>query len=432
VLLGAPLTLAATDRVLLKKLAELKLLCSRALLLDSHDAFFILKNCLSIPRLMYTLRSAPCYESGILHSYDSTIATALSTILNIQLDANSALQCSLPVRYGGLGVRRTEQLSVSAYLASAHGSSALVADILGISATDFLTSSIVNQAKHHWEASASQPSTIVTQTFQQKVWDQPIINKLVDNLIKDAAGTSLGRLLAVSSPHAGDWLNAIPMSPIGLKLSNEHFRCAEALRLGTPIYHPHKCSCGAQADCYGSHGLSCRRSAGRFSRHAQVNEILKRSLASTNVPSQLEPARLSRSDGKRSDGMTFTPWTTGRCLVWDFTCVHTLAGSNMPLCVAGPSKVAEKAEAAKQRKYSTLNQTYIFMPVAIETLGAVGPLSTQLLNKIGRLITTTTGNSQAPSFLWQSIMMAVQRGNAISTLGTLPQAANNFDNFYSV
>ena len=36
---------------------------SRLLLIDFHPAVFLLRNCFSIPKLLYILRSSPCNES---------------------------------------------------------------------------------------------------------------------------------------------------------------------------------------------------------------------------------------------------------------------------------------------------------------------------------------------------------------------------------
>jgi len=54
----------------------------------------------------------------------------------------------------------------------------------------------------------------------------------------------------------------------------------------------------------GHYGLSCRRSAGRQSRHHAGNAILAHTLRSACVPDMLEPPGLIRGDGKRLDGMT--------------------------------------------------------------------------------------------------------------------------------
>ena len=68
---------------------------------------------------------------------------------------------------------------------------------------------------------------------------------------------------------------------------------------------------GTDIDILGTHGLSCRYSKGRHSRHAAVNDIIKRSLESAKVPCHLEPVGLYRCDGKRPDGASVVPWRGG-------------------------------------------------------------------------------------------------------------------------
>ncbi len=73
-----------------------------------------------------------------------------------------------------------------------------------------------------------------------------------------------------------------------------------------------------------------------------MNDLIKRALASADVPAMLEPCSLSRDDGKRPDGLTIMPWANGRCLVWDFTCPHTLAASHLNKAVLGPGAVGQR------------------------------------------------------------------------------------------
>ena len=62
----------------------------------------------------------------------------------------------------------------------------------------------------------------------------------------------------------------------------------------------------------GHHGLSCRRSGGRISRHQSANKIFHRALVSGGIPEVLEPVGVAREDGKRPYGMSLIPWEEGR------------------------------------------------------------------------------------------------------------------------
>ena len=59
------------------------------------------------------------------------LCSTLSSIMNIHLDSeSSSLQASLPVKAGGIGIRRATQLAPSAFLASAAGCSSIIRQIL--------------------------------------------------------------------------------------------------------------------------------------------------------------------------------------------------------------------------------------------------------------------------------------------------------------
>ena len=171
-------------------------------------------------------------------------------------------------------------------------------------------------------------------------------------------------------------------------------------------------------DEFATHGLSCRFSRGHHSRHAAVNDIVQRSLAAAKVPSHLEPSGLYRSDGKRPDGATIVPWKMGKLLVWDVTCVDTLAPSHRVLATRGAGVVADEAEHHKKLKYSNLDSTPLFTPVAIETLGAMGKEALSFLKELGYRILASTCEPQAYQLLVQRGAVAVQRGNAAAVLGT--------------
>jgi len=188
----------------------------------------------------------------------------------------------------------------------------------------------------------------------------------------------------------------------------------------------------AQAiDTSGTHGLSCRQSAGRHARHRAVNDLIKFALASADVLARLEPSTLSRDDGKRPDVFSTAPWKEGRCLVWDFPCPDTLAASHLDQAVSGPGAVATEAEARKRFKCSSLAAMYYFVLVAVETLGALGDEVAQFISDLGRRIAATAAEPRSVAFLFQRLSVAVQRGNAACVTGTCAPSAKLDDIFIS-
>ena len=92
--------------------------------LYAHDALCLLRHVFSLPKMLYTLRTSPCFLSPELELFDQLQRKLFGSITNIDLFASDRAwtQASLPVCSGGLGIWSVAQLT-SAFLASAAGSS---------------------------------------------------------------------------------------------------------------------------------------------------------------------------------------------------------------------------------------------------------------------------------------------------------------------
>ena len=141
-------------------------------------------------------------------------------------------------------------------------------------------------------------------------------------------------------------------------------------------------------------------------------------MSAAHVSSRLEPTGLLRSDGRRPDGATLAPWKSGCLLVWDVTCPDTFALSYRAHVTQEPGKVAATAEERKSEKYRGLPPGHMFSPIAIETLGAIGPKSLALLKDLRRRIRSELGEPKSTEYLLQWLSVAVQRGNSISVLAS--------------
>ena len=435
VLLGASIgSTEEIDSTLSRKVAEFQRLTSRLKQLNAHDAFFLLKNCFSLPKLQYVLRCAPCFNSQVLHRYDNMIRDTLQSILNVELTDSAWQQATLPVKNGGIGIRLATQVALPAFLSSIASSTDLIIQLLPsrLHCSAGVNDQLFTAAVEQWKVCAGQnqlPQLII----HQKAWDTPLIGVAMERVLSAAPNqVGISRLIAAAAPYSGAFLQALPCSAVGTRLDDVTLRIAVALRLGAPVCAPHTCICGATVDSSGVHGLSCRKSAGRHLRHSALNDLVKRALATAEVPSRLEPSSLSRSDGKRPDGITMMPWKQGRCLVWDVTCPDTLAPSHLNQAVTGPGVVATAAEARKQLKYEVISRTYNFSPIAIETFGALGEEALEFFKDLATRIKNVTKESRAFEFLMQRLSVSMQRGNAVCVLGTLVhyQSTSNLDDIF--
>src|ERR1700744_5557947 len=101
-----------------------------------------------------------------------------------------------------------------------------------------------------------------------------------------------------------------------------------------------------------------------------MNDTIKRGFNSAEVPARLEPEGLSGGDGKRPDGMTLVPWSNGKILLWDATCIDTLAPSYVAKSAQKSGSAAKIAVRGKRNLYKDLiEQNFLFIPFAVETLG---------------------------------------------------------------
>ena len=146
----------------------------------------------------------------------------------------SWLKASLPSSRGGINLCSAVLHAPAALIASSHSSKSLVEDILGFSPgpSPYMNAAIVAIAavavRPHWTSLDE-----VDVPVRQGVLLHAIDEALYQNLLSTAPSIR-SRALALSSglPHAGDWLNVVPSSPLGLHLHDKKFRSYLCYLLG--------------------------------------------------------------------------------------------------------------------------------------------------------------------------------------------------------
>jgi len=250
--LGAPLsTGSAMSDCLQARRDDLTRAVKRLKLLSAHDALVLLKNSLSAPKLLHTLRSACCVDHDLLKAFDDELRSGVSSICNVSLTDDEWLQASLPVRNGDLGLRRVSSLASSAFLASAVGTRQLQNHILH-------RTHQTHDDTYDWCLAARVSLGIAlpedSNTHRQRIWDKAVVDSEYDRLLsKYTDPYHRARLLAAAAPHSGDWLHTLPISACGLHLEDSATRVAVGLCFGCAICETHPRPCGSMVDPLGQH-----------------------------------------------------------------------------------------------------------------------------------------------------------------------------------
>ena len=146
------------------------------------------------------------------------------------------------------------------------------------------------------------------------------------------------------------------------------------------------------------------------------------------VQSTKESAGLTRSGGKRPNGVKLIPWAKGRCLTWDvtvadtFATLHTIASTSYL-----PGAAAELAVTLKKQKRAALSLTHEFVPIAIETSRIFNSEGWDFVKKIGSRLSNALSNEKETAYLFQRISVAIQRGNSISFSESFEQCDNKWE-----
>ena len=119
-------------------------------------------------------------------------------------------------------------------------------------------------------------------------------------------------------------------------------------------------------------------------------------------------------DGKRPDGATLLPWKNGRCATWDVTVTDTMSQSYLHNTSRTAGAAAETTAGNKTAKYVLLMQTCVFVPIAVETMGAINSNGLEFIGDLGRRITQVTDDTRESAFLFQGLSVLIQRYNAVA------------------
>ena len=384
----------------------------------------LLRSCLSLPKLMYTLRTArPAVLEDAYRRFDAIQRAALDDILDSSLTDSAWTQATLPVSMGGLGLRSAYEHSPAAYLSSLVQTKEIVDSLLG----DFAFRQDLDASLSLFRSSVTSlpPSSIASLDpangdFSQKHLSYLIDSDILTYQLKDAQAKgdsrTSARLLSLGLPQAGAFLNAIPNPNFGLSLIPENFRISICYRLGLPVYSfPHQCpACGKDSDIFGDHTIVCATEYERIHRHDVIRDAIHEAAKHAGL-SPVPEARLVANSQSRP-GDVFLPNWRGKQTAFDIAVTSPLSQSALPRSssTAGAAITAMKSSKMRKHFQPCRANGVSFVPLVVETLGG---WDTDAIDHLRGIVKKAASRSPSPTEtairqLFQRLSVLLQRANA--------------------
>ena len=84
-----------------------------------------------------------------------------------------------------------------------------------------------------------------------------------------------------------------------------------------------------------------------------------------------------------------------------------------------PCGKAEAAATRKRAKYTEIIQSHLYVPIAIETLGAINMDGQRFLDSLGEHLSSISGDPRETTFLYQRLYVFIQIVNSVAFRGIL-------------
>ena len=231
---------------------------------------------------------------------------ALCDLVGGPLPDWSWLKASLPSYLGGLSIRQASLHAPTAYIGSFQQCRSLMSSILGhaghqpVHLPAAITSLSVAASQPDWEV-INDIDVPVTQRSLSRAIDEASFNVLLAS-----APNTRSKALALSSAiqHAGDWLNVIPSSALGLHLQDREFRLSLMYWLGLQMFQEgFKCpACLVEADPFGDHQVGCGGNCDRILRHNSLRDaVFSAAQTAALAPRREVPSLIPETQSRPAD-----------------------------------------------------------------------------------------------------------------------------------
>ena len=413
-----------------------------------HIALAMLHFCASGAKanhLMRGLGPAPIWKPC-----DEMIHVALESICGVKLPAAAALQATLRITDGGLGIRLIEPHAPVAYCTALRRTIENESVLCNRPHTEMLRNHAIDVAEHSPELATFPKAQGLLVSFlrleRTEVAPRDMQRK-VSTEVETARIASLhalfaqtpterrdrARLAATSAKGSGLWLYGSVFSSAGrLWLDDGAFMAAIRLRLGLPLGPAVPCVlCLGKcvSDELGDHTLSCTAGGQKTLLHQSVlDEVFKLSEKAGAMPKREAHPFPGVDAGMRLDVVIRLPGSRDTAELCDVAITHALAAGHLTGAYATtPAGAATAYESVKTNKYAAAvaraqqsGQRIVLRPLVFDTFGALSTNCAVVVKQLAKLAGRRVGLAESTA-----VRNALHRLNFTVVLGTARVANMN-------
>ena len=375
---------------------------------------------------MYYVRAVPREMLGqFLDEFDHDLREAVEEVVGLTLKDNQWVQATLPIKGGGMGLQGASEVADAAYVAS-RGMTAEACKNM--------------DPEHLWDGEdgmsqlgqamgrlGMDPAEKVPK--QKEIVEQ--INKAKKQRLDDEAGiVDKARLLAVTAPHAGAWLGAVPSRALDLLMTNDEIRSRVGRRLGASIGEEGPCVfCMQCNDEFGIHPESCMGGGDKVTAHNTTRNTIHHHAKMAGARPQLEKGGLlagrglPNCEGRRpadtllcsTEGIqTGRGWARPRiALDIGIVCPQALSHRNEAAKeLLGAAESYTRAKASHEdTEASCLEAGFAYQPLVFESFGGMAREAEKVLKSITKQVAnnTNTPPGEVARRLWERLSVDLQR-----------------------
>ena len=196
------------------------------------------------------------------------------------------------------------------------------------------------------------------------------------------------RLLSLSLPHSGDWVDATPTPYLNTHMDSRVFEKASCYRLGLKVMPETPCdgdACARSVDSLGDHAMHCRNDHGiRGGRHDRVRDVIfhEAQVGAFN-PTKEMPGLIPGSQSRPAD-VYIEDWVDGSKCCFDISVISPTQEGIIDRACGTAGSALEMRKTSKNRNHfdNCRASGKLFLPLVVETFGGLDLGATKILKKI--------------------------------------------------